>query len=135
MFVRKTCQGPAYSGSPLHRHERAVNVLVHGLKRWFLFPPGIINCDSDEQVYDWFCSMDFKAGATPLGERPYKGVRPIEFIQRPGDVVFIPSQSGHAVINLRESIGVAVELLKVLSQNIGSTQDLILGSNIFGSLW
>jgi hypothetical protein len=108
--------GPSYTGSPLHRHERAVNVLVHGLKRWFLFPPGVINCDSDEQVCDWFDEyqkMSGKENAIKPEDRPFQGRQPIQFLQRPGDVVFIPSQWGHAVINLRESIGVAAELLKV----------------------
>ena len=31
--------GPRFSGAPPHFHGAAANLLIHGVKRWFLFPP------------------------------------------------------------------------------------------------
>ena len=31
--------GAAFSGAQVHRHNSAVNALIFGVKRWYLFPP------------------------------------------------------------------------------------------------
>ena len=35
---------------------------------------------------------------------------PIEFLQEPGDVVYVPADWGHAVLNLEDSVAVAFEV-------------------------
>ena len=37
-------------------------------------------------------------------------IAPLEVIQRPGDVIWVPEKWGHAVINLKPSVGFAMEI-------------------------
>ena len=39
-----------------------------------------------------------------------KEARPLECMQRSGDVMFVPHLWGHATYNVQESVGVAVEI-------------------------
>lgn len=90
--------GPEGSGSPVHFHIDAVNIAIVGRKRWFLFPPG-------ERLW---C---VKPAATWMFE-DYRHLPnpPIEILQEPGDIVYVPADWGHAVVNLEDSVAVAFEL-------------------------
>ena len=79
----------------MHYHVDAWNALAHGKKRWFLYPP-----------------MEGMYSAKPISywmEQGYKHAKPLEFVQDAGDIVYIPRYWSHAVFNLQESVGVAVE--------------------------
>jgi len=41
---------------------------------------------------------------------PTLPLAPIEYVQRPGEIVFVPEGWSHGVINLEAVVGVAVEL-------------------------
>ena len=59
--------------------------------------------DSDAE-YSTVPAADFVAAVLPSLAR-----RPLQCTQRGGDVVYVPSGWGHAVLNVRTSIGFAVE--------------------------
>ena len=88
-------QGVAGTGAPVHSHIDAWNALVHGRKRWFVLPP-LKGYYSTKPVLEWM-------------EDGYNHVKPFEFIQEAGDIVYIPRHWTHAVLNLQESVGIAVE--------------------------
>lgn len=90
--------GPG-SGTYFHYHSGAVNVLMHGLKKWFLLPPQTTHGPGAMDMRKWM-------------KRVYKSlpVRPLEVIQRPGEALYIPSGWKHAIINLEPSIGVAFQV-------------------------
>ncbi len=96
--------GPTLSGSPVHFHRNAWNILVYGQKRWFLYPPDKAFY-SKQHVLDWW--KDNRGG----GERGWSETPPLECVQYPGDLMFVPDMWGHAVINLKESIGLASEFV------------------------
>ena len=122
--------GGAGSGSHPHAHRAAFNILVRGKKRWFVFPPhhsletikgsggggggggsddtsarSISNALPKEKLktaFDW--------ATTTLPTLITKGIVPSEFLQLPGEVVYVPEGWVHAVVNLEPSVGVAFEV-------------------------
>lgn len=90
--------GPPLSGAPVHFHRNAWNLLVYGQKRWFLYPPDRAFY-SKQHVWDWW--RESYTGSPDA----------LECVQYPGDLVFVPDMWGHAVINLREGVGVASEFV------------------------
>ena len=90
------------SGAPTHFHGDAWNAVAHGRKLWLLSPPA-----------------HARYSATPI--LPYLEARaewvlenkntehPYHCVQEAGDVLYVPADWGHAVLNLRPTIGVAVE--------------------------
>lgn len=93
--------GPG-TGAPLHYHQDAFNVLVYGTKRWHLRPPFYASL-SNEPAYTFFKGLhDQYTKKTPEFY--------LECIQQPGDIVFVPYGWAHAVLNIQESVGFAVEM-------------------------
>ncbi|KAL3895225.1 MAG: hypothetical protein SGCHY_004829 [Lobulomycetales sp.] len=105
--------GPARSGSGIHIDPlgtSAWNALISGYKRWVLFPPATAKeqvnpprLAKDHEASTWFAKV-YPLFQTPLEHDPSTtlgqslGMR--EFIQRPGEIVFIPSGWWHIVLNL-----------------------------------
>lgn len=90
--------GPALSGAPVHFHRNAWNLLIYGQKRWFMYPPDRAFY-SKKNVWDWW------------KESYQNAPDALECVQHSGDLVFVPDMWGHAVVNLRESVGVASEFI------------------------
>eukprot|EP00300_Choanocystis_sp_HF-7_P016618 c19467_g1_i3.p1 GENE.c19467_g1_i3~~c19467_g1_i3.p1 ORF type:complete len:600 (+),score=70.84 c19467_g1_i3:333-2132(+) len=90
---------PRYSGSPPHFHFTAANVLIHGRKRWFLFPPGR-SFYSTRQPYDWI--------QTDYPELVQANKAPFECIQVPGDLLYVPEGWTHSTISVKDTIGYAL---------------------------
>uniref|UniRef100_A0A7S3YW41 JmjC domain-containing protein n=1 Tax=Lotharella globosa TaxID=91324 RepID=A0A7S3YW41_9EUKA len=97
------------TGSPVHRDpigSGAWNALLHGKKRWCLFPPGTnktlldLPSDGDSQppAY-WWQDVYPKIKNHPK-------VTNIEVIQKPGEIMFVPAGWYHVVMNLETSIAV-----------------------------
>ncbi|CAE6966279.1 jmjd6-b, partial [Symbiodinium sp. KB8] len=106
--------GPRRSGSTLHKDPlgtSAWNALVFGKKLWVLFPPStppeLLRPEADtdfseESASCWFLHWWKSARARAWPER----FTPIEFLQQPGEVVFVPARWWHAVLNLEDSLAV-----------------------------
>ena len=90
--------GPRGSGSPPHFHRDAVNGLVYGIKHWYLWPPNEAFF-SIQHIQDWIYQYSHYGNYSNA----------VECIQLPGDVLYIPDNWGHAVINEEHSIGFAYE--------------------------
>lgn len=105
--------GCAKTGSPFHRDPNgtsAWNAVTHGHKRWALYPPwmdripGQYPDDHHPNSHKWW-SLIYPTLAPQD--------KPIEFIQGPGDLIFIPSGWWHAVLNLDETLSVTQNFVNV----------------------
>lgn len=103
--------GPKRSGTCVHVDPlgtAAWNTVVQGHKRWVLFEPGTSKrvvkgsrlYDCDDEPVNYFVDI------LPKIRAAYPSARRIEFVQGPGDTVFIPAGWWHAVLNLDDTIGV-----------------------------
>ena len=128
--------GPAGSGSPHHFHGAAINALASGGVCLSPRRPSILTFQSGKtsqslvwphtrtrvtrnvaQAYGrklWALSPPWRArySAFPalaaFAAEPSDGLLACE--QRAGDVLYVPNNWGHAVLNLQTSIGVAAEI-------------------------
>ena len=91
---------PTDSCSPPHFHRHAFNILVYGTKLWYLWPPSVA-------YFTFNHVLKWKNGP----QRKFSETLAIECVQRPGDIVYIPENWGHAVVNLADSIAVAYEFV------------------------
>eukprot|EP00041_Stephanoeca_diplocostata_P032435 m.1039151 g.1039151 ORF g.1039151 m.1039151 type:complete len:279 (+) comp24148_c0_seq65:1694-2530(+) len=89
--------GPRGSGSPLHFHEDALNMLVYGLKQWTLLPPS-------DAVYTTRHPMDERGSTVGVNRSAV-----IACVQHPGELVYVPRLWAHSTVNLAEAVGIAVE--------------------------
>jgi hypothetical protein len=90
--------GVCGAGAPMHAHVAAWNALVFGKKMWSIHAPSraVTRLDSPRaQVADFSEEMPRDA--------PYRCV------QNAGDILIVPYMWSHSVLNLQESVGVAVQ--------------------------
>jgi len=91
--------GPAFSGAPNHYHGHALNILVHGAKRWFLIPPPHARYDL-KSGWEWY-AQDYAR------EKKQYGI--YECMQHEAEALYVPHSWGHVIVNTRASIGYAGE--------------------------
>lgn len=108
------------SGLPFQHHGELWLGLVYGMKRWFIYPPGASPPPSTERTYnplhpvlDWFTSTypRLKGLSQPPvnGDMPvpqgagHQGYRPLECVQMPGDIMYVPALWDHCTINIGEA--------------------------------
>ena len=91
--------GPAFSGAPNHYHGHALNILVHGAKRWFLTPPPHARYDL-KSGWEWY-AQDYM--------RVKQEYKIYECMQYEAEVIYVPHSWGHVVLNTRTSVGYAGE--------------------------
>ncbi|KAI9917226.1 hypothetical protein PsorP6_012417 [Peronosclerospora sorghi] len=116
--------GPKRSGTTLHVDPlgtSAWNTLIIGRKRWVLFPPHLpkylvngkkhVRGDEDDEAVNYFMDL------LPRLKRatPPKVLQCIEFMQYPGETVFVPGGWWHAVLNVDDTVAV--------TQNFCSSQN------------
>jgi len=75
-----------------------MNLALFGRKRWFLYPPGRAFWSRNPSL-TWY-----------LEDGPKRDGDHYECIQEPGDIMYVPDSFGHAVINLEDSVAVAMEV-------------------------
>ncbi|GLC43738.1 hypothetical protein PLESTB_000903100 [Pleodorina starrii] len=104
--------GPTRSGSSFHVDPNATsawNALLWGAKKWVMYPPGAVppgvhpspdgaDVATPLSLTEWFVNF---YGATREGK-----VRPIEFVARPGELLFVPRGWWHCALNLEESCAI-----------------------------
>lgn len=116
--------GPKRSGTTLHIDplgSSAWNTLLVGRKRWVLFPPDVpkslvsgkkhVKRDEDDEAVNYFMDLLPRLKAASSRET----LRCVEFMQEPGETVFIPGGWWHAVLNVEDSVAV--------TQNFCSSQN------------
>jgi len=109
--------GRAGSGLSMHQHTAAYNAMIFGHKRWYLLPP---SAPKIPEVLSWE-NFDLDFYEQRHSELP---VKPIVFDQFPGEVVFVPTEWQHAVINIEVSVGISVHMGK----NCGDRPECTSGS-------
>ena len=108
--------GGSASGAQPHWHAASWNWLVHGSKRWFVWPPSqaLYSQDHVERTVgpqDKDFARPTKKGKGPKGTAKQRALlgKALVCDQRPGEVVILPESWGHATTNLERSIGWASE--------------------------
>ena len=105
--------GPPRSGTGIHTDPlgtSAWNMLAEGHKRWVIFPPGaprhLVKPDEykgvDREAITWFQEVLPRL----LREQPALAATRLDFIQRPGETVFVPGHWWHVVTNLDTTVAV-----------------------------
>lgn len=90
------------SGAPFHIHADAINAAANGRKQWFVYTPAR-TLYSRKTMKRWT-----EEDLPSLAEED----KPLQCVQHPGDVVYVPLDWGHGVLNLDENtFGFALELL------------------------
>ncbi len=104
-----------YAGTLPHNHRDAFNILQHGSKRWAFFDASQIHSPLGFKIQmEYFKSYPkgthakewFSKELPKLGKR-LPDVQ--ECIQEAGDIVYIPIDYSHTVLNLSEVMGLVVE--------------------------
>ena len=107
--------GPPRSGSSVHVDPLATsawNALISGRKRWALYPPRSMDKQTikprgiglDGEAVTWFNKMYPR---TTTEEWKRSGLPPpIDVIQHPGEIMFVPDGWWHAVLNLDHTMAV-----------------------------
>ena len=106
--------GPKRSGTSLHIDPlgtSAWNTVITGRKRWILFPPGsakdmakgksLYKKGEDDEPINYFVDILPRMRAQYGQQLTF-----YEFIQEPGETVFVPGGWWHAVLNLEDSVAV-----------------------------
>ena len=114
--------GPCRSGTTVHIDPlgtSAWNTLIHGVKRWCLFPPHVsksvvkgrklILSGEDDEAIHYFTTilprMKRRAAASG-GKGDYANFECYEFTQYAGETVFVPHGWWHAVLNVTHTVGI-----------------------------
>lgn len=107
--------GPKRSGTCVHLDPlgtSAWNTLLVGRKRWVLFPPDVskhivkgknhVRKGEDDEAVNYFMDILPRIKRANSSET----LRCIEFMQYPGDTIFVPGGWWHAVFNVEDTIAV-----------------------------
>ena len=80
-------------------HTNAWNALLYGRKRWFLLPPNSLWGPTGMPMMRWVHEF-------------YEKLAPdmYECVQEAGEVLYVPSDWYHGVLNLKDSVGIVVEM-------------------------
>jgi hypothetical protein len=108
--------GPALTGAQPHFHGDAWNGLVYGRKQWFVSRPSrAFFARSGQRVIDWLATplklAQLTARDSEDGTQDDSASTESDLlcVQEAGDIVYLPRLWGHAVLNLAQSVGAAVE--------------------------
>ena len=100
ILLKQLSIGGIFTGSQPHWHGSVINGLIYGKKKWIIWPKKE-TFQVKKTSIEFFCEFY---------ENDYYKQNFYTFIQNIGDIVYIPKEWGHAVLNMEPSIGVAIEL-------------------------
>ena len=115
--------GPKRSGSMFHidpNQTHAWNAAIKGRKKWIFYPPGVTPPGVMASLDGADVTMPISTGEWLLSfwsfhllakQDPDPSRRPIECILYPGELIFVPHNWWHMVINLDESIALTYNYL------------------------
>ena len=108
--ISRLYTGAKHTGCHLHKHSSACNYLISGKKIWVIFPNLPIN---NNYVYQNNWVYPLKSNELPKNWLKENYVNLKEnildlkiFVQYAGEVVFIPTNYFHAVVNLEDVYGI-----------------------------
>jgi len=89
------------SGVPFHLHSDGWSEVLHGAKRWFLFPPGYdVGHDPNASTLQWSTAPDGYGAHIDREDISAQIMR--ECVIWPGDALYFPPNWPHATLNLGE---------------------------------
>ncbi len=115
--------GPKRSGSMFHidpNQTHAWNAAIKGRKKWIFYPPGVTPPGVIASMDGADVTMPISTGEWLLSfwsfhllakQDPDPSKRPMECILHPGELIFVPHNWWHMVINLDESIALTYNYL------------------------
>lgn len=112
--------GSAYSGTPMHWHSSVFAHLLHGSKRWFLFPPdngsSIRREQAEGTVKELLVTPELSAiqWVSSIYKRSFDRLTDagmIECVAVPGDILYIPDEWLHATLNMEPSVFMSAFML------------------------
>lgn len=98
----------------------AWNYMINGYKWWVMFPAGfdakVVHCDpncspdlgGEDETFRWYHHV-----LPQLKKTPIYGEYAKEFVQGPGDSLYLPHGMGHAILNIRDNVAVTENFLFV----------------------
>ena len=108
------------AGTLPHKHRDAFNVLVSGSKHWVFHDASEVSAPKGNAMLTQF-HKTYPIGTTakkwfenelPGMASSLKKTQVYQCIQEPGDIVYIPTEFSHTVLNLSEVMGVVVECIR-----------------------
>lgn len=107
------CIGPKRSGTTVHTDPlgtAAWNAVTHGCKRWVLFEPketrrivkgrDVIKDGEDDEAIMYFDYI------LPRIKKAHPELKIYEGLQNPGDVIYVPGDWWHGVLNLEDTVAI-----------------------------
>ena len=136
--------GASRTGLPFHSHGPTWLGLVHGLKRWYIYPPGTGPPDGHHNdtgiissVNEWTADVLPTLRGLPqaptdlpgeLDAHRSRGYRPIEYTQYPGQILYLPAGWSHLSINIGESIAFGAQRSQSASEKAAQADSALLRS-------
>jgi ankyrin repeat protein len=106
-LIHQLMIGPRCSGAPPHFHRSAINALAVGTKLWMIWPPTLAFFNR-QHIFTWMTNAFNHLASSNITSI----TMPMLCIQSAGDAIYIPSDWGHAVINLDDTVAIAVEFVE-----------------------
>jgi hypothetical protein len=100
LLLKQLALGPVLSGAPPHFHQSAWNSVIVGCKLWWLFPPESTQFEGETAAWEWVKNDVYNGNANR---------KAFVAIQQAGDMMYVPENWGHAVLNLADTLAFAFE--------------------------
>lgn len=118
--------GPMNTSIPIQAHNSSWEILITGLKKWYLMPPGHSIYAFTHEIDTRLGNHSFESNLTQFvlsipewlsrhGNALIKRGLVYEVIQYPGDIVYIPHNWAYGSINLGDSVSISQEFCTFLN--------------------
>jgi hypothetical protein len=113
--------------SPFHFHNSSYSLLLSGQKKWFLFPPSLLNNQSFfDELTSYTSLTKTHLLSSSLSTQQLKAFLLFankyhlisEVLQSPEEVLFLPASWGHLVVSIKDSISISQEFCTFMNTNL-----------------